>query len=75
MIALEDIENNGHSVDFSDMFCSHRVTQLLKCNGLRNICDVTDVDIFDIIEEFVDNCFYRSSSHTICIIYKCVSGK
>ena len=75
MIALEDIKINGNSVDYFDMHCSNRVKQLLKCNGLQNICDVTDVDIFDIIEEYVDRCFYRSSSRTVCIIYNCISGK
>lgn len=47
----------------------------LKAMDCKKNCVVTDVDIYDIIEDFVDNCFYRSSSRTARFIHNCVSGR
>ena len=71
MITLEDIEINENRLSRR---CSSKLSlkNLFQCNGLKNICDV---DIYETIEEFVYNCIYRSSAHTVCIIYNCVNGK
>nr|XP_022343095.1 uncharacterized protein LOC111136500 [Crassostrea virginica] len=75
MIVLEDAKINENSVNGYG-HCSSRIKQLLKCNGLKNICDVSNEDIFNIVGEIVDNCFYaRSSSCTLCIFYNCISGE
>ena len=73
MIALKDIEVNENSFK---SYCSSRIKQLFKCNGLEEKCDVSDEDIFNNIEKSVDNCYYTtSSSRTLCIMYNCISGK
>lgn len=41
---------------------------------MQNICEVSDVDIFYIIEDFVDDSYY-GFSRRLCIIYNCISGK
>lgn len=73
MIALKDIEVNEN---IFKSYCSSRIKQLLKCNGLEEKCEASNEDIFNIIEEYVDNCYYTtSSSSTLCIMYYCISGK
>lgn len=71
MITLEDIEINENRLSRR---CSSKLSlkNLFRCNGLKNICDV---DNFETIEKFVDNCIYRSSAYAVCIIYNCVNGK
>nr|XP_022335910.1 uncharacterized protein LOC111132400 [Crassostrea virginica] len=71
MITLEDIEINENRLSRR---CSSKLSlkNLFRCNGLKNICDV---DNFETIEKFVDNCIYRSSAYAVCIIYNCVNGE
>lgn len=52
-----------------------KLMQLQKCNGLYNICDINDVDILTVFEEYVNSCSYRRKTQKVCIIYDCIPGK
>ena len=49
------------------------VKELLKCNGLFNVCDISDMDILTIPEKYVDNCNAHSKAR-VCIVFDCIHG-
>lgn len=51
---------------------SSKINQIFNCTGLRNICSTKDVDILEIIDEYIENWW---GIENVCIIFDCIPGE
>lgn len=75
-ILVRDVEINTENGEIRRRWCYDDNLEILKCNGLQNICDRNNTEILAGIEDYVKNCYmyYWDEHANACIIYDCIAG-